>query len=125
MAKIHAFIKTDYVDKNGEAPLIIEYSHLKKRWRINSEIKVDPEFFTCDYDEDTELFKLSGNASMKREQRSKLGPYNTTLQAIQLKLTRIVGELKLKSASLAPATVKKEYEKESPVQKETNKPVAS
>ncbi|MBT1702300.1 tyrosine-type recombinase/integrase [Chryseosolibacter indicus] len=125
MAKIHAFIKTDYVDKNSEAPLIIEYSHLKKRWRINTEIKVDPEFFSCDYAEDTELFKLSGNASMKREQRSKLGPFNTTLQAIQLKLTRIVGELKLKSASLSPATVKKEYEKDTPVQKETNKPVSS
>lgn len=62
---------------------------------------------------------------MKREQRSKLGPYNTTLQAIQLKLTTIVGELKLKSASLSPASVKKEYEKESPAQKETNKPVAA
>src|SRR5688500_1906181 len=118
MAKIHAFIKTDYVDKNGEAPLIIEYSHLKKRWRINTEIKVDPEVFSCDYDEDTELFKLTGRASLKREQRSKLGPYNTTLQAIQLQLTRIVGELKLKSASLSPSTVKKEYEKVSPVQNE-------
>jgi hypothetical protein len=125
MATIHAFIKTDYLDKNGEAPLLIEYSHLRKRFRINTEIKIDPKSFSCDYDEDTELYKLTGSSSLKREQRSKLGPHNSTLQTIQLRLTRIVGELKLKSLSLSPTNVQKEFEKEKPTQQETNKPVIS
>ena len=125
MATIHAFIKTDYLDKNGEGPLLVEYSHLKKRLRINTEIKVDPKIFAVNFDDDTDLFKLTGNASMKREQRGKLSQYNSTLQTVQLKLTRIIGELKVKSLSLSPSSVQKEYEKENPSQKEVNKPVSA
>jgi hypothetical protein len=123
MATIHAFIRTDYLNKNGEGQLLVEYSHLKKRWRIDTEIKANPEIFAVEYDEDTELYKLTGSSSMKRDQRGKLGQYNSTLQTIQLKLTQVVGQIKLKSSSLSPANVQKEYEKEKPIQKETNKPV--
>lgn len=51
MAKIHAFIKTDYLDKNGKAPVLIEYFHLRKRWRVNTKVRVDPGTFSCHYDE--------------------------------------------------------------------------
>lgn len=123
MAKIHAFIKIDYLDKNGEAPILIEYSHLKKRWRINTEIKVDPGTFSCSYDEDTELYKLTSNKDLKREQKAKLVEYNSALQILQLKLFRILGELKLKSLSLSPITVKCEFEKTLPKQQNGQKTV--
>jgi hypothetical protein len=123
MAKIHAFIKIDYLDKNGEAPCLIEYSHLKKRWRINTQIKVDPRTFSCYYDEDTELYKLTSNKELKREQKAKLVEYNSTLQILQLKLFRILGELKLKSLSLSPINVKCEFEKTVPKQQNDQKPI--
>jgi hypothetical protein len=72
VAAIHAFIKTDYLDKNGEGPLLVEYSHLKIGMRINTEIKVDPKVFAVEYDEDTELYKLAGSSTMKRDQRVSL-----------------------------------------------------
>ena len=102
MAQIHAFIKADYLDKAGQAPLLIEYSHLKKRWRINTEIKVDPGTFSCYYDEDTELYKLTPIKELKRAQKADLVHYNSTLQILQLRLFRIVGDLKLRSLSLSP-----------------------
>lgn len=123
MAKIHAFIKIDYLDKNGAAPLLLEYSHLKKRWRINTRIKVDPETYSCHYDEDTELYKLSSNKPLKREQKGQLVDYNAALQALQLKLLRIIGELKLKSLSLSPSNIKCEFEKGVTKQQDDPKPV--
>ena len=40
MAKIVAFVKASYQDKKKEARVIIEYTHLYERWRLNTGINI-------------------------------------------------------------------------------------
>jgi hypothetical protein len=112
MARIVAFIKDSYLDKNKEARVIIEYTHLYKRWRLNTGIKVNPETITCSFDDDTELWKLTAKKQLKPADRKKLTEGNVTLRDLNLKITRIVLDLKSKSLSLAAANVELEFNKD-------------
>ncbi len=56
MGAIHAYIKR-YQNKCNESPVIIEYSHLKKRWRINTGVMVSSKDIGCVYDPDLETYK--------------------------------------------------------------------
>lgn len=64
MGAIHAFIKR-YQNKCNESPVIIEYSHLKKRWRINTRVMVNPSDIGCVYDPDLETYKLTSRRKLK------------------------------------------------------------
>src|SRR5687768_17285063 len=88
MAKIVAFVKASYLDKKNETRVIIEYTHLYERWRLNTGIKVNPEIITCTFDEDTELWKLSGLKQLKPAERKKLSAQNEVLRELNLKITR-------------------------------------
>ena len=112
MAAINVFIKADYIDKKGEAPVIVEYTHLKKRWRINSEIKVNPSSVLCEYDHDTELFKLVLSKGKSKDEKSIYVNHNLHLQKIQLKLNGVINNLKFRSVSLSPFNVKTEFNKD-------------
>src|SRR4051812_24023966 len=112
MARIVAFVKESYLDKNKEARVIIEYTHLYKRWRLNSGIKVNPELVTCSFDEDTELWKLTSLKQLKPADRKKISDANEVLRSLNLKITRTILELKSKSLSLSPANVELEFNKD-------------
>lgn len=112
MARIVAFVKGSYLDKNNEARVIIEYTHLYERWRLNTGIKVNPEFITCSFDEDTELWKLTSLLPLKPADRKKIADANEILRDLNLKITRTILELKAKSFPLSPANVELEFNKD-------------
>jgi hypothetical protein len=112
MAKIVAFVKASYLDKKKEARVIIEYTHLYERWRLNTGIKVNPEIITCTFDEDTELWKLSGLKQLKAAERKKVSAQNDVLRELNLKITRTILELKSKSLPLSATNVKLEFNRD-------------
>lgn len=112
MARIVAFVKGSYLDKNKEARVIIEYTHLYKRWRLNTGIKVNPELVTCSFDEDTELWKLTYIKQPKPAERKKISEANEILRDINLKITRTILDLKSKSLSLSPTNIEIEFNKD-------------
>ena len=75
MGAIHAFIKS-YQNKCNESPVIVEYSHLKKRWRINTGVMVNSKDIGCVYDPDLEAHKLRSRRKLKDAKREKLTVYN-------------------------------------------------
>jgi hypothetical protein len=112
MGVIHAYVKKYYLNKNQESPVIIEYSHLKKRWRINTGINVNPNVIDCVFDQDLEIYKLTSNTRLKEADRKKLSQDNTILNEVYQKLNRAVFELKSKSLPLSPDNVQTEYQKD-------------
>lgn len=112
MAKIVAFVKASYLDKKKEARVLIEYTHLYERWRLNTGIKVNPEIITCTFDEDTELWKLSGLKQLKPAERKKLSAQNDVLRELNLKITRTILELKSKSLPLSANNIKVEFHRD-------------
>jgi len=112
MAKIQVFIKRSYLDKKNEGPVIIEYTHLYDRWRLNTGIKANPSLIECFFDEDTELWKLKSKRSLKPTERGKLSQSNTILQEINLKISRVILELKSKSLPLSPRNIETEFNKD-------------
>ncbi|MBL0745932.1 tyrosine-type recombinase/integrase [Chryseolinea lacunae] len=111
MGKVNVFIKHYYLDKAGEAPVIVEYTHNQKRWRINPDIKVDPKLIACIYDFDIEAYKLSALASLKPDQRTKIQVNNVLLQNMQAKFNAIVMSFKARSINPEVDYVKQEYQK--------------
>ncbi len=75
MGAIHAFIKS-YQNKCNESPVIVEYSHLKKRWRINTGVMVNSKDIGYVYDPDLEAHKLRSRRKLKDAKREKLTVYN-------------------------------------------------
>jgi site-specific recombinase XerC len=112
MASVVVYIKKDYLDKNGESNVIMQYDHLYKRWRFNTGLKADPEKIDCAYDEDTELWKLTSTRQLKPADRKKLTETNEALRDIHLRITRVILELKSKNLSLSPDNVKLEFNKD-------------
>lgn len=112
MASVVVYIKKDYLDKNGESNVIMQYDHLYKRWRFNTGLKANPEKIDCAYDEDTELWKLTSTRQLKPPDRKKLTDTNEALRDIHLRLTRVLLDLKSKSLSLSPENVKLEFNKD-------------
>lgn len=111
MAKIKIFIKKDYIDKLGQAPLLVEYSHDGAKWRFNTNIKVNPDHLNCVFDSDTELFKLTSLKPLSAERKKSQLIHNSTIKSIQEKLARIVEYCKTLSISPLPDIIKKEYQK--------------
>ena len=74
MASVVVYIKKDYLDKNGESNVIMQYDHLYKRWRFNTGLKANPEKIDCAYDEDT------------------IGSFSSALVMCSLLLSRLVGQ---------------------------------
>jgi hypothetical protein len=72
MAKIMAIIKTDYVDKNGECVVVLQYSHLYKTWKHNTGIKINPNNVEVTFDDDLEIWKLTGTKQLKPTDRKKV-----------------------------------------------------
>jgi hypothetical protein len=112
MASFVTFIRTDYLDKNREGSVLIQYDHLYKKWRFNTGIKVNPEIFKCVFDEDTELWKLSPIRQLKSAERKKMMEANEVLRNLNLRLTKIILDLKARSLSLSPANVEAEFNKD-------------
>lgn len=112
MASFVTFIRTDYLDKNREGSVLIQYDHLYKKWRFSTGVKVNPEIFKCVFDEDTELWKLSPLKQLKPAERKKMTEGNEVLRNLNLKLTKIILDLKARSLSLAPANVESEFKKD-------------
>ena len=112
MAAIVAIIKKDYIDKNNEAVVVLQYSHLYKTWKHNTGIKVNPNYAECVFDEDFEIWKVSGTRTLKPSERKKLTEANETLRDNYLKLNQTILDLKSKSLSLSPDYVKREFLKE-------------
>lgn len=112
MSKVIVFIKDSYTDKMGDARLLIEYTHLYERWRLNTGIKVNPSQVECFYDENLELWKLVSNKKLKDEERKKLQQANSSLRDELDKLNKAIFGIKEKSLPLSPANVKAEYLKD-------------
>lgn len=112
MATIHTYIKRYYINKSNESPIIIEYSHLKKRFRVNTSITVNPNDTELVFDKDLELYKLRSLKKLSDKERRKLISNNTMLNGIYQKLNAAVFQLKLKSLSLSPDNVKTEFAKD-------------
>lgn len=109
MAKITAIIKQDYVDKNGECVVVLQYSHLYKTWKYNTGIKVNPSLVDVVFDDDLEIWKLTGNKQLKPADRKKVIDANDQLRDVHISLTRTILELKVKSLSLDPTYVKQQF----------------
>lgn len=109
MAKIVMFVKASYLDKNNEARVIFEYTHLYKRWRLNSGVKVNPDYAEASFDEDLEIWKLTGTRQLKPAERKKITDANEQLRKIHLALNRTILDLKARSLSLSPSYVKQEF----------------
>lgn len=112
MARIIVFIKDSYTDKLGDARLLIEYTHLYERWRLNTGIKVNPSQVECFYDENLELWKLISKKKLKDEERKKFVNANNSLRDELDKLNKAIFAIKEKSLPLSPANVKAEYHKD-------------
>lgn len=112
MASIVTFVKSSYLDKNKEARVIIEYTHLYERWRLNTGIKVNPELITCTYDDDTELWKLTALKSLKPAERKKVADANEILRDLNLKINQTVLTLKSRSLPLTASSVEQEFNKD-------------
>ena len=108
MGAIHAFIK-NYQNKNNESPVIIEYSHLKKRWRNNTGIMVNPKNVGCVYDPDLEIYKLTSLKKLNDTDREALTASNRTLNEQLQKMSLALIELKSKSLPLTPDNFKHAY----------------
>ena len=112
MARVIVFIKDSYTDKMGDARLLIEYTHLYERWRLNTGIKVNPSQVECFYDENLELWKLVSKKKLKDEDRKKLQQANTSLRDELDKLHKAIFGIREKSLPLSPGNVKAEYLKD-------------
>jgi hypothetical protein len=109
MASITAIIKRDYVDKNGECVVVLQYSHLYKTWKLNTEIKVNPDHVEVAFDEDLEIWKLTAKKQLKAIERKKVADANEQLRQIHLRVHRTILELKGRSLSLDPSYVRQEF----------------
>lgn len=112
MARLVVFIKDSYVDKKGESPILIEYTHLYQRWRLNPDIKVNPSFILSAFDEDLEVWKLVSQKKLNTVERKKFQEANAKLRGELDKLNKAIFAIKEKSFSLSPANVKAEYLKD-------------
>jgi hypothetical protein len=112
MAKINIFIKKDYLDKFGEAPILVEYTHEGESWRFNTQLKANPLQLGCVYDSDTELFKLTALSILTPEKKKKQLSHNSILQSIQEKLQKILAECITYKVPPIPQFVEREYTKE-------------
>ena len=108
MGAIHAFIKS-YQNKCNESPVIIEYSHLKKRWRINTGVMVNSKDIGCVYDPDLETYKLTSLRKLKDAEREKLTVSNRKLNEQLQKLSAALLQLKSKSLPLTPENLRSAY----------------
>jgi len=104
-----AIIKTDYVDKNGECVVVLQYSHLYKTWKHNTGIKVNPNNVEITFDDDIEIWKLTGKKQFNPTYRKKITEANSRLREIHISLTRTILDLKARSLSLSPSYVKQEF----------------
>jgi hypothetical protein len=109
MAKVNIFIKKDYLDKVGEAPLLVEYTHEGAKWRFNTNIKVNPTQLKCVFDYDTEIFKLTALAMLSPERKKRQLGHNLAIKSIQEKLSRIIEDCKSLSITPFPEVIEKEY----------------
>lgn len=115
MAKVNIFIKKDFIDKIGEAPLLVEYTHEKAKWRFNTYIKVNPTQLKCVFDYDTELFRLSAVTTLTPERKKRQHIHNATLKTLQEKLSQIIEDCRSRSITPFPEVIKREYLKEDKV----------
>ncbi len=112
MAKVNIFIKKDYIDKLGDAPILVEYTHEGAKWRFNTTIKVNPTQLKCVFDYDTELFKLTSLTTLSPERKKRQLIHNASLQIMQEKLSKIIEDCKSLSITPFPEVIEKEYLKE-------------
>jgi hypothetical protein len=113
MASFVTFIRTDYLDKNNEGSVLIQYDHLYKKWRLNTGLKANPEIYKCVFDEDTELWKLSPIKQLKPVERKKMMECNEVLRNLILKITKVILDLKADYKPLSPENVELEFNKDS------------
>ncbi len=112
MATINFFIKTDYIDKSGQAPVICEFSHKGKLWRHNPDIKVNPKEVVCIYDNDLDIFKLSIIGSGTSAMKEQLKGYSFQLMEIHSKISKALDSLKTNNIEPTIENVKAEYNKD-------------
>ncbi|MFM8758287.1 MAG: hypothetical protein ACKODS_01915, partial [Methylophilaceae bacterium] len=83
MGKLNVLIKKDHRDKNGECPLLVEYSHRFTRARINTKIKVNPDIFRISFDEHTNLYMLASGATLNGKEQDLFRNANRVLLEVQ------------------------------------------
>ena len=109
MATINVFIRK-YKD-NKLSPIVLEYSHLKKRWRTTTDILVDPTISAIAFDEDLQCFKIVSTKRLNETQRTKLTDQNKKLNEQYQKLNDSFETVKTKEIKLDLENVKKEFTK--------------
>ena len=109
MAKVNIFIKKDYLDKFGEAPILVQYTHDGENWRFNTDLKVNPAQLGCVFDPDIQLFKLTALTPLTSEQKKRQLTYNATLKSIQDKLNGIIDQCSTNKVYPIPDLVEREY----------------
>jgi len=112
VAKVNIFIKKDYLDKFGEAPILVQYTHDGEHWRFNTELKVNPVQLGCSFDPDIQLFKLTALTPLTPEQKKRQLAYNASLKSIQDKLNGIIERCGTNKVHPIPDLVEREYTKD-------------
>ncbi len=109
MAKLNVFLKTDYRNKNNEYPVLIEYSHLSTRFRINPGIKITQEETEIYFDTDADLFKIRSKHKLGQSKKELIRKFNDKLQEIQSRLETIILDQKQKNENLTACLIKSKY----------------
>lgn len=123
MAVIHAFIKK-YQNRNNASPVIIEYSHLKERWRINTGILVNAKETKCVYDPDFDSYKLTTLQKLQGPAKEALTNNNQILLSHLQKISSALNDLKARALSLCTANLKVQLSSK-PVASTNNRPTAN
>ena len=98
MATINVFIRK--YKGNKLSPIVLEYFHLKKRWRTTTDIHVDPAISAIAFDEDLQCFKIVSNKRPNETQRTKLTDQNKKLNEQYQKLNNSFQTVKTKQIKL-------------------------
>ncbi|HEY9048174.1 MAG TPA: phage integrase SAM-like domain-containing protein [Ohtaekwangia sp.] len=112
MAKVNVFIKKDYIDKLGDAPILVEYNHEGENWRFNTQLKANPTLFGCVFDPDIDLYKLTALTTLTPARKKRQLAHNAVLKSIQEKLSYIIEVYTTNKIAPLPALIERDYTRE-------------
>jgi hypothetical protein len=84
-----------------ESRVVLQYSHLYKTWKYNTGIRVNPDLVEVTFDDDFEIWKLTGKKALKPSERKKVTAANEQLRKIHIELNKTILDLKSRSLSLS------------------------
>lgn len=108
--KLNVFIKGDYIDKDGKAPIVIDFRYKKKRHRINTKIKVSQSTFLIIYDEDLQSYRLGAKKPpLPLGERDTMIAANKELQNFLVHTNQIITDLQSEIRPINAKEITLEY----------------